>query len=64
MILLGAPQQTTTDAAEMEKLAGKYWPDVKSEATEVWVYPLGWRLYFAGTRLVDITQYQPGRETK
>jgi len=63
-ILLGAPQQTTTDAAEMEKLAGKYWPDVKSEATEVWVYPLGWRLYFAGTRLVDITQYQPGRETK
>jgi hypothetical protein len=64
MILLGAPQQTTTDAAEMEKLAGKYWPDVKPEATEAWVYPLGWRLYFAGARLVDITQYQPGRETK
>ena len=63
-ILLGAPQQTTTDAAEMEKLASKYWPDVKSEATEAWVYPLGWRLYFAGARLVDITQYQPGRGAK
>jgi hypothetical protein len=63
-ILLGAPQQATTDAVAIEKLAGKYWPDVKPQATEAWVYPLGWRLYFAGARLVDITQYQPGRETK
>jgi hypothetical protein len=23
------------------------------------VYPLGWALYFSGSRLVDITQYQP-----
>ena len=59
MILLGAPQRTTTDAGEIEKLASKYWPEVQTQATEVWVYPLGWRLYFAGARLVDITQYQP-----
>jgi hypothetical protein len=59
VILLGTPQRTTTDAGEIEKLAGKYWPDVQPHATEAWVYPMGWRLYFDGTRLVDITQYQP-----
>lgn len=58
VILLGAPQRTTTDTGEIEKLAGKYWPDVQTEATEAWVYPMGWRFYFAGVRLVDITQYQ------
>ncbi len=58
VILLGAPQRTTTDMGEIEKLAGKYWPDVQTQATEAWVYPMGWRLYFAGVRLVDITQYQ------
>jgi hypothetical protein len=59
VILLGTPRQATTDAGEIERLAGKYWPDIRDQATEAWVYPLGWRLYFAGTRLVDITQYQP-----
>jgi hypothetical protein len=59
MILLGAPQRTTTDTGEIEKLAGKYWPEIQPHATEAWVYPLGWRLYFADSRLVDITQYQP-----
>ena len=58
LILLGAPQRTTTDAGEIEKLAGKYWLDVQGQATEAWVYPLGWRFYFNGARLVDITQYQ------
>jgi hypothetical protein len=58
-ILLGPPRETTTDAREIEKLAGKYWPDVKAQATEAWVYPMGWRFYFAGARLVDITQYLP-----
>ena len=59
LILLGAPAQTTTDAAELEKLARKYWSEIQGNATEAWVYPLGWRLYFSGSRLVDITQYQP-----
>jgi hypothetical protein len=57
-ILLGAPQSTTTDTAEIEKLAGKYWPDIQPHASEAWVYPVGWRLYFSGSRLVDITQFQ------
>jgi hypothetical protein len=59
MILLGPPQRSSTDAAEIEELARKYWPEVRTHAAEVWVYPLGWRFYFSGSRLVDITQYQP-----
>lgn len=59
MILLGAPQSTVTDAAEMEKLARRYWPDIKDKAKEVWVYFGGWRFFFAGDRLIDITQYVP-----
>jgi hypothetical protein len=60
-ILLGTPERTTTDTAELETLARKYWPEIRPQATEAWVYPLGWRLYFSGSRLVDITQYQPPR---
>ena len=60
-ILLGTPAQITTDAVELEKLARKYWSEIQGNATEAWVYPLGWRLYFSGSRLVDITQYQPPR---
>lgn len=57
LILLGAPLSVTSDQAEIEKLATRFWPDIRGNATEAWVYPLGWRLYFAGQRLVDITQY-------
>ena len=60
-ILLGTPAQITTDAVELEKLARKFWSEIQGNATEAWVYPLGWRLYFSGSRLVDITQYQPPR---
>lgn len=58
-ILLGAPVSATAEPAEMEKLARKYWPDIKDQAKEVWVYPLGWSFYFAADRVVDITQYLP-----
>jgi len=58
LMLLGAPLSTTTDPAEIEKLARKYWRQIQaSNVSEVLVYELGWRFYFAGTRLVDITQY-------
>jgi hypothetical protein len=60
-ILLGRAQHTTTDVGEIEKLAGKYWPEIEQGVTEAWVYPLGWRLYFADARLVDITQLPPAR---
>lgn len=57
MILLGPPMAVTADEAEMEKLARRYWAVIKGNATEAWAYPLGWRLYFKDSRVVDITQY-------
>ena len=58
-ILLGAPTEMATDREQLEKLARKYWPDIRDRATEAWLYPLGWRLYFESDRVVDITQYVP-----
>lgn len=56
-ILLGAPLAVSTDQAHMEQLARRYWPTIKDNATEVWIYPLGWNLFFSGPKLVDITQF-------
>lgn len=58
LLLLGPPLGMVTDGVEMEKLARAYWPALKaSNVTEAWVYLLGWRLFFDGLRIVDITQY-------
>ena len=57
LILLGPPDLVTEDQARMEKLARRYWPQLQGNVTEAWVYPLGWNMYFAGPKLVDITQY-------
>jgi hypothetical protein len=57
LLLLDAPVAVTSSEADMEKLARRYWPIMKGNVTEAWVYPLGWNLYFTGLRLVDITQY-------
>jgi hypothetical protein len=59
LILLGAPVIVSGDQAQIEKIARGYWTNIKGNATEVWVYPLGWNLFFAGPKLVDITQYVP-----
>lgn len=59
MILLGPPERVSGDQAEMEKIARGYWSSIKGNATEVWVYPQGWNMFFAGQRLIDITQYLP-----
>jgi hypothetical protein len=59
LILLGAPASVSGDQAQMEKIARRYWTTIKGNATEVWVYPLGWNMFFAGQRLIDITQYVP-----
>ena len=45
------------DQNHMQQLARRYWSAIQGNATEVWIYPLGWNLFFAGPRLVDITQY-------
>jgi len=57
LILLGPPLAVSGDQAHMEQLARRYWPLIQGNATEVWIYPLGWSLFFAGQRLVDITQF-------
>jgi hypothetical protein len=59
LILLGPPDTVASSPLDMERLARRYWPDIKGNATEAWVYPLGWGMYFAGSRLIDITQYRP-----
>jgi hypothetical protein len=57
LILLGPPLARTTNEAEMEKLARRFWPYIKGNATEAWVYPDGWNIYFKDAMVVDITQY-------
>jgi hypothetical protein len=57
LLLLGGPVAVSGDQAQIEKIARRYWPMIQGNATEVWVYPLGWNMFFAGQRLVDITQY-------
>jgi hypothetical protein len=59
LILLGPPVSVSGDQGEIEKAARGYWPHIKGNATEVWTYPLGWNMFFAGQRLIDITQYLP-----
>ena len=57
LLLLGRPLATTADPGEIEKRARKFWSLVREQAQEAWAYPLGWTFYFAGDRVVDITQY-------
>ena len=59
LLLLGPPLAVTSDAAEMEKLARRFWPQLKGNAKEAWVYPLGWRMFLDAQRAIDITQYVP-----
>jgi hypothetical protein len=54
-LLLGAPDGVTTDEAAMRTAAGRFWPEVGTQAKEMWAYPGGWRLYFEAGRLVDLT---------
>ena len=59
-LLLGKPQEVTDNPARMEVLARKFWPEVKPQAKEAWIYPEGWTLYFDGDALADITRYHRG----
>jgi hypothetical protein len=58
-ILLGPPLTTTTDRAAIQQLARRHWSGMQESVTEAWEYPLGWRMFFSGSRLIDITRYQP-----
>ena len=54
-LLAGRPDAVTTDIAAMEAGAQQFWPQVGERAKEMWVYPAGWRFYFDGDRLADMT---------
>ena len=56
-LLLDKPQDVTDDAGRMEVLARRWWPAVKPNAKEAWVYPGGWTLYFDGDALTEMTRY-------
>ena len=56
-VLLGGPDARVTNAAEMEKLARRFWPEIKGKAKEVWLYPDGWRIFIADGRVIDLVQY-------
>ena len=56
-LLLDKPQDVTADAGRMEVLARRWWPTVKANAKEAWVYPGGWTLYFDGNAVTDVTRY-------
>jgi hypothetical protein len=55
VVLCGTPDGTSTDPAVMAQGAGQFWPDMQARVRELWSYPGGWRLYFDGDRLVDVT---------
>jgi len=57
-ILLGNPLRRSAEAPVMEKEARRFWPELKEGVSEVWVYPLGWNLFFKDDKLVEIVQYQ------
>jgi hypothetical protein len=57
LILLGPPVEVTENQMRMEQVARRYWPQIQGNATLVWTYLEGWAIYFAGQKVVDITQY-------
>jgi hypothetical protein len=56
-LLLGKPPEVTEDATRMQALARQWWPAVKENAKEAWLYPGGWTLYFEGNTVTDMTRY-------
>jgi hypothetical protein len=55
VLLAGVPSDATPDEGRMQAAARQFWPAVKEHATEMWLYPGGWQLYFEADRLVDLT---------
>ena len=58
LILLGPPlSRTDRRGGDGEARAADSGPTVKGNATEAWMYPFGWSIYFKDETVVDITQY-------
>jgi hypothetical protein len=53
-VLLGEPRERTIDPALMASLGEQHWSAVQTTATEAWVYPLGWVVFFDDKGVVDL----------
>jgi hypothetical protein len=53
-VLLEAPRERTRDPERLAALAAPHWEAIRGRATEAWVYPAGWVLFFDDAALVDI----------
>jgi len=60
-VLLGPPFSTSADAQQMANWARRHWPEIRGRADEAWGYPFGWIFYFNKGKVVEITQYLPGK---
>jgi len=60
-VLLGPPFTTSNDAQQMANWARRHWPEIRGRADEAWGYPYGWIFYFNKGKIVEITQYLPGK---
>ena len=55
VLLVGEPLAATGDRAAMQRAAGPFWLAIGGEVQEMWSYPGGWKLYWNGDRLADLT---------
>jgi hypothetical protein len=54
--LLEEPEEETVDPARMAALAERHWMQIHGRATEAWVYPLGWVIYFDERGVADMVR--------
>jgi hypothetical protein len=59
VLLVGPPVETTQEGARMQEAAKQFWPAIREQAKEMWVYPGQWALYFNSDQLVDLTVVGP-----
>jgi len=59
--LLEEPDEQTIDPARMAAMAKHLWPDLQKKATEAWLYPLGWTLYFDDKGVVEMVRVLSGK---
>ena len=55
VLLVGPPVGMTQEGPRMQEAAKQFWPAIREQAKEMWVYPGQWSLYFNGDQLVDLT---------
>jgi hypothetical protein len=59
-VLLEEPPERTIDPARMAALAAKQWSALEGKATEAWVYPSSWVIFFDDTSVIEMVRRVPG----